>query len=207
MKYPNVVVRVQRFLEKGVCLSAEHADGRVNSLANEAEIIALIEKRFRTRASRVRAWCDTQLYDRASRQWIPFNIKVSTGGQDNAMNRKAIVYTFTTLAEDAIPARMNDNAMVDLIKTHGRTARNPAREYYYLYVDKRDGRVLARSMCDIQNYRDNASNLLQINWGAEKRASVKFKGLTAARRLIIRTIQTSLKKARAGSQRLVEYGV
>ena len=62
--------------------------------------------------------------------------------------------------------------MIDLIEDNKNNNRNILKEYYYIYIDKKDGTVMIKSLCDIQNYVSNPQNWLQINWAKEKLAPI-----------------------------------
>ncbi|NBS71334.1 hypothetical protein EBT31_20855, partial [bacterium] len=143
-------------------------------------------------------------HQKGKRVGIPLNIKVSSGGTDNALDKKAIVYSFSTLPEDKIPGAMCFNTMAQAIKHNPKLERDPWKEYYYLYVDKNDGTVLVRSMCDVQNYVSNPQNWLQIAWKREKALETHVNpDLAECYDRIRGTLADSLLKLFAGSHELL----
>jgi hypothetical protein len=152
-------------------------DGRVDSVFAEDTVISYVKAAVKhcsgvvVAVPKARHWHDIAVKWPGMERPYYFNIKVSTGGNDNACNKKALVCCFSTLEESKIPNSMTLNAMYDLIEEHRKTLRpaDHSGEYFYLYVDKLDGTVLIRSLCDIQAWVANPHNLLQINWTQEKK--------------------------------------
>jgi len=149
-------------------------DARIESLLREEDIIQAIQSRTKTTnyicsLPPPRHWYDFSFIDRKTELQYYINIKISNGGCVNAMNKKALVYTFTTLQDKEIPSTMNFNTLHKLLHTHSRGYRDPGKEYYYLYIDKKDKTVLVRSICDIEHWVSNPTNILQINWTKEKK--------------------------------------
>lgn len=171
--YPTTIRRVERYMQKtwnNDYFSKASLDGRYNSIKDEQTIIHHLSQNFIIeQAPCTRSWYDFKLHSKkGTHQPIPINIKVSRGQKDNALNKKAIVYSFTDLSENDIPKAMSFNKMSELIKKYKKKERDVRKEYYYMYVDKNDGRVIVRSLCDIQNYVNNNHNWLQIAWNKEK---------------------------------------
>ena len=97
---------------------------------------------------------------------IPFNLKISTGGTDNAFNKVAIIYTIT--GKEVVKRNMNFNLFFKLLQEMPKkTERDEMTEYHYLVVNKNDGRVLLKSILDIYEFKSNPCNYLQINWANE----------------------------------------
>jgi len=173
LKYPQVIRSIEKVLKDRIgneTFNSINTDGRINSIYDENMIIRILEKHYGDayvrRPTQSRNWYDVKV--KSQYTWIPFNIKVSTGGTDNALCKKAFVYSLSTLTEDEIPAAMSFNKMIELVENNKNTDREIEKEYYYIYIDKKDGTVMVKSMCDIQYYVANAQNWLQINWSKEK---------------------------------------
>jgi hypothetical protein len=186
--HPTVLQHITKFLESNspyfqFCVASR--DGRINSITDEDHIINLLETKFGdllVRPSSTRHWYDFIIHDiqqqgtntntntKTEGISIPCNLKISQGGTNNALSKKAIVYTFSTLDEKDIPSNMSFNKMIDLIENNKRSERSDDynKEYIYIYIDKKDRTVLVRSICDVQNYVSNPQNWLQINWTKEK---------------------------------------
>ena len=183
-RYSNVLQHMTEFLESNspyfqFCVASR--DGRINSITDEDHIINLLETKFgdlMVRPSSTRHWYDFIIHEIPQQGIdtptegisIPCNLKISQGGTNNALSKKAIVYTFSTLDEKDIPSNMSFNKMVELIDGNKRSERSDDynKEYIYIYIDKKDRTVLVRSICDVQNFVSNPQNWLQINWTKEK---------------------------------------
>jgi hypothetical protein len=179
--YPKVIKRLENIIKNNICstdFNLIQKDGRINSIYDEQYVIRILEdkygKDFVIVPPNNRNWYDIKLKIKIKKNiaWVPCNIKVSTGGTDNALCKKAIVYSFSNLTDVEIPKCMSFNKMVELIDIHKNKERNLLKEYYYIYVDKKDGTVIIKSLCDIQNYASNAQNWLQINWKKEKLSKI-----------------------------------
>ena len=178
LKYPKVITNIEHILKNHILHKDFHRinkDGRINSLYDENMVIRILQEQYGNsyiqKPESSRNWYDVKI--KASKYWIPCNIKVSTGGTDNALCKKALVYSLSTLPEDKIPKSMSFNKMIDLIEQNKNNNRNILKEYYYIYVDKKDGTVMIKSLCDIQNYVSNPQNWLQINWAKEKQFTLE----------------------------------
>ena len=182
LKYPKAISKIEQTLKDHIDttrFNKNTTDGRINSIYDENMVISILEKRYGDsyirRPEKSRNWYDVKI--KSLNDWIPCNIKVSTGGPDNALCKKAIVYSLSTLPEDKIPKYMSFNKMIELVEEYKNTNRNITKEYYYIYVDKKDGTVMVKSMCDIQNYVSNPQNWLQINWAKEKQFTLENKNI------------------------------
>lgn len=173
MQYPSIIQRVETYMRtvaKDLPFCKASTDGRINSIRDETSVIERLREAFHVeKPTSTRHWYDVLLYPEVENaRPIPINIKVSCGGTDNALDKKAIVYSFTILEEDQIPGAMSFNGMCQLVKEYRKRERDTAKEYYYLYIDKNDGTVVLRSICDIQNMVSNPLNWMQIAWKKEK---------------------------------------
>jgi len=193
-------------------------DGRLSSMLSEKAVVNGIRSCIAKDDAEVivpsaRSWHDVAIKWGDAAAPYYFNIKISTGGQDNAFNKKALVFSLTTLSEESIPDCMSINTMFDLLMTHKRARRRQdcCGEYFYLYIDKRDGTVLIKSLCDIQAWASNPQNLLQINWRQEKAVAARGRGrgrnsvtIAPIRKRILIVIQDSLKKYFASCENLIK---
>lgn len=142
-------------------------DGRITSAVKETEYLTALKTGLATRWPTVtfempkeRYWYDVRINN------IPINLKLTTGGTDNAFNKVAIIYTLTGV--EVANRNMNYNAWFrQLRELPKKAARDPASEYHYLAVDKATGSVLLKSILDIHAYKTNPCNILQINWKHE----------------------------------------
>lgn len=169
-------------------------DGRIVSIEKEKDVVTAISNNFECIIPPPRHWFDIALM--FNEQLIYCNIKISTGKTDNAKQKKGIVHSLTNLHEKSIRNNMNFNKMHQLIHDHALDSRVYEREYYYIYLDKKDKSVIIRSMCDIMHFQSNPCNFLQINWDAEKKRTNidATDDLTESKKRILGTIAQSIKK-------------
>lgn len=169
--YPSVLKEASTFIKQRlryISLCTDSQDGRINSIKDEDTVLRCLNEKFRIQKPKDRYWYDVAIHDPETDKWIPINIKVSEGGCDNALNKKAIVFSYTTLEDKEIPGNLQFNKMIELIEDNMKDARNTSKEYYYMCVDKNEKDVTIRSLCDIQEFRSNPQNWLQIHWKKEK---------------------------------------
>jgi hypothetical protein len=193
-------------------------EARIDSLFQEDVIIKRLQADLPTKATLIvpnaRHWYDIAFKPRARGPTYYINIKISTGGCDNAFNKKAIAFSLSSLSVDDIPNTMSFNTLYDIVEANPRAQRNASKEYYFLYIDKHDGTVFARSICDIKHWVSNPTNILQINWAKEKK-HVKCGGGGGQRRqlsalpkngtrhVIFNTIRASLNRFCASCSRFL----
>lgn len=186
-------------------------EARIDSLIQEDAVIKRLQAGLPSRAvltvPKARHWYDVAFQPQTPGPTYYINIKISSGGCDNAFNKKAIAYSLSSLPVDDIPNTMSFNKLYDLVKEHPRARREPSKEYYFLYIDKRDGSVFARSICDIKHWVSNPNNILQINWAKEKKEQEKEKekGKTVrGRRHLMGTRHAMFTAIRASLERFCE---
>ena len=141
-------------------------DGRIDSAIKEPEFLNClktellkIQPKLDIEISKKRAWYDIKINN------IPINLKITSGGNDNANNKTAIIYTLTGQIVDE---SMNPNVMLENIKKLTvKNIRNKETEYHYLVYHKKTKKVLLKSILDIKKYNSNPCNELQIKWNYE----------------------------------------
>jgi len=177
-------------------------DGRITSSIKETEYLSLLEKRlkethpkleFETQP-RERYWWDFRVNK------IPFNLKLTTGGTDNAFNKVAIIYSISGI--EIKNKNMNYNKFFKILKEYPKkNTRDRMTEYHYLVINKTNGKVLVKSIFDIHSYKSNPSNDLQIDWSNEfKYIEFVIPDMNVKEKIqeLIKTIQISVQKAIAG---------
>lgn len=200
--YPEIIQAIQT---ESIKINIEYpteGDGRITSSIKETEYLSLLEMglkethpqlEFETQP-RERHWWDFRVNK------IPFNLKLTTGGTDNAFNKVAIIYSISGI--EIKNKNMNYNKFFKILKEYPKKdTRDRMTEYHYLVINKTNGDILVKSIFDIHSYKSNPSNDLQIDWSNEFRnidfvipdANVKEKI-----RQLIKTIQISVQKAIAG---------
>lgn len=142
-------------------------DGRITSAVKETEYLDKLEQRllesnpeFRIERPKARHWYDVRI------NGVPINLKLTTGGTDNAFNKVAIVYSIS--GEEIVKKNMNFNRWFEYLKGVGKkVTRDRASEYHYLVLNKESGELLFKSIFDIHSYKSNPCNDMQINWTQE----------------------------------------
>jgi len=169
------------------------SDGRLNSATLEKTVIdELIKLDNNIKKAKNREWFDFAYHD------YYINLKITTGKTDNAMNKKALLYSFTTNKINKIPNNMNFNKLSALSKMNVKTIRDD-KTYYYLVLFKDKRIPIIKSMIDIQNYVSNPCNFLQINWNKEYKYNLydydNDKPICYSMKRIFSIIQNSLRKS------------
>lgn len=200
-RYPVCIMVLYEFLQH-VCTSVKFCDtsedGRINSIMDEDTILKELIERFGERIIKPKSrYFYDFMFVQDENTRLPFNIKCSNGGTDNAMNKKAIVYSLTDLSNENIHSNMTYNVMRDKIDNNLKCKRDTSKEYYYIYIGKKDKTIIIKSLLDIQNKKSNPSNIFQIDWKAEKKVAHEFNcptNIETARDHIYDIIYNSLKK-------------
>ncbi len=150
----------------GLELTIHSEDGRVNSSLNETQIIReLCDNLPEIVVSKARNWCDITY------KGFPINIKITSGGSsDNCFNKKSLVFSLSQ--HSVIPSSMNMNELKTLLDKP--KPKRDFKEYYFLVFFKTKKLPLIKSLLDIQNFKSNPSNILQINWTKEYDAMSRF---------------------------------
>ncbi len=180
---------------------SQEGDGRITSAVKEAEYLKQLEGGLKQQHPSLcfelqpveRWWWDFRVNS------IPFNLKLTTGGTDNAFNKVAILFSIS--GKEVEKRNMNYNQFYKVYKESvKKTQRDPMTEYHYLVVQKQTGKILLKSIFDIHSFKSNPCNDLQINWSHEfqhihyKTPDDKYIEKT---RELLTTIQTSVKQAMA----------
>ena len=172
-------------------------DGRIASAVKETEYLDKLEARllavnpaFQVERPKARFWYDVRI------NGIPINLKLTTGGTDNAFNKTAIAYSMS--GEEMLKKNMNFNKwfkyLRDMVK---KESREIASEYHYLVLNKNTGAVLFKSIFDIHSYKSNPCNDMQISWAQEflnadyRIAVSEYKGKV---RELLKTVQKSVRQ-------------
>jgi hypothetical protein len=156
----------------GITKFGSGEDGRLNSALMEKKYLDMLEEKLTRADARIvvqrppaRHWYDIMINN------IPINLKLTSGGSDNAFNKTAITYTLLGCVNPDMSAiNRGFSEWYEYIKTHHdpTSKRNPEKEYHYLVINKNTpSRVLFKSIIDINTYRSNPSNILQIKWKHE----------------------------------------
>ncbi len=170
-------------------------DGRITSAIKEKEYLDLLTTGLQAADSKIqierpkdRAWYDIRI------QGIPINLKLSTGGTDNAFNKTAVIFTLT--GKELTKKNINFNKWYkELCLSDRKMTRDKNTEYHYLVVDKQTHKVLLKSILDINTYKTNPCNILQINWDNEfKNIEYSCENFIEKSMELLKTIQSSLRQ-------------
>lgn len=148
-------------------LEANHEDGRIVSAMNEKDILTRLNDKLlelnpemKITIPKHRHWFDIMIDD------IPINLKLTTGGTDNAFNKNALLFSLTGRVDETNCGTF-DRLLQNIQKYRLKATRNKLTEYHYLVINKRTGQFLFKSIFDICTYVANPCNILQINWRHE----------------------------------------
>ena len=139
--------------------SSNHEDGRVNSIDDEASIIALLKTLYGddVEEPKARHWWDVKIFGH------PVQIKSSSfAGADNFSSKAAILYALTQLDEEQVQVkswRQFEEALL------GTATHDNNRDYFIITLNKTDGKVYLTSLKTLNKLQPNGNNLpFQINW-------------------------------------------
>lgn len=166
--YSQIIHALKEECKKINLIFSKTGDGRITSANKENEYLSALEKGLKERHPSLRFehqpvdrwWWDFRINS------IPVNLKLTTGGTDNAFNKVAIIYSISGIEVEK--KNMNFNQFYKVIKECPKKGkRDPMTEYHYLVVNKNDGQILLKSILDIHTFKSNPCNDLQINWANE----------------------------------------
>lgn len=173
-------------------------DGRIESAVRETEyldklndILFAANPDFWIVRPKARCWYDIKINE------IPINLKLTTGGTDNAFNKKAIAYSLS--GDDNVPSNSNFDKWFDhLKKMPKKVNRDRSSEYHYLVLNKNTGQLLFKSIFDIYSYKSNPCNDMQISW-AQEFLNADYKVVSnedykAKVRELLKTVQKSVRQ-------------
>lgn len=192
------------------CTYSKEGDGRITSAVKEAEYLDALtsalmdyDPSFQFVRPKERYWYDIAI------NGIPINLKITSGGTDNAFNKVAILYTMT--GQEVTKRNMNYNQWFQLVRNAAqKEVRDKQTEYHYLVVEKQTGHIILKSILDIHAYKSNPCNDLQINWAHEfKHAdyTINDSAFQEKTKELLRTVQQSVRQAVAGMRDFAEADV
>jgi hypothetical protein len=154
-----------------VAEQAINGEGRVSSLVDEENVIEwlLNHPKWKNYVSvtNLRGAGDIVVkdYDENHPPHL-INIKSTNLTTDNATSIVGFAYGLTNLSLNELPTRMNEKKLIELIKTRPNELKT--KDYYYLVFDKKNmSNVSLRPLKDVEYWKPNPSNRLQIDWGNE----------------------------------------
>ena len=209
--YNQIITAIREMCGKIALTFVKEGDGRITSAVKEKEYLTLLDKNLKETHPSLkfemqpadRWWWDFRV------NTIPFNLKLTTGGTDNAFNKVAILYSIT--GKEETKRNMNFNQFFTILKeTAKKSKRDKMTEYHYLVVNKDNGATLLKPILDIHTFKSNPCNDLQINWANEFKhmdsvtpdADFRLKELQ-----LLKTVQTSIKQAIASMSAFANAGL
>jgi hypothetical protein len=207
--YEQIIQAIKDVCAKINLIYSKDGDGRITSAVKEREYLNLLEKGLKENHPSL-----TFEHQPADRWWwdfrvnsIPINLKLTTGGTDNAFNKVAIIYSIS--GAELEKKNMNYNQFFKTIKECPKKAqRIHMTEYHYLVVNKNTGGILLKSIFDIHTFKTNPCNDLQINWNNEFNhidfVSTDFKEKIKE---LLKTVQASVKQAIEGMKEFAEGNI
>ncbi len=197
IKYNKTIKLIKEQCNNINMVFSKLGDGRLTS--------AIKEKEYLDKLSNILKFCDSNInIERPPlRHWydikingIPINLKITTGGTDNAFSKTAISYCITG---KECKKNLNFNEWYDTFNNGNiKRIRDKTTEYHYLVIMKNTGDILLKSLLDIHSYKSNPSNILQINWNNEFLNSKYITDDCNYRRkilVLLETIQKSVKQS------------
>ena len=210
LAYNNTITAIKEACSNINLTYSNDSDGRIVSAIKEKEYLTTLQKSlnithptFNIEIPKDRFWYDIRINE------IPLNLKLTTGGTDNAFNKEAIIYTLS--GTDVEKKNMNFSIFWEkCISCQKKDIRDKSTEYHYLVVDKNTGKILLKSILDIHTFKTNPCNIMQINWKNEFNhihyvtPDSDFKEKTKE---ILKTIQTSIKQYISSAQKFADANI
>jgi hypothetical protein len=173
-----------------VAEQAINGEGRVSSLVDEENVIEWLLKHPKWKnyvsVTNLRGAGDMVVKDYDESHPIHLiNIKSTNLTTDNATSIVGFAYGLTDLSLNELPSRMNEKKLIELIKTRPNNLKS--KDYYYLVFDKKNMSNLSlRPLKDVEYWKPNPSNRLQIDWGNEfHNQNVTNESDVSAKRIIV----------------------
>lgn len=174
------------------------ADGRVNSINDEKKLIKKLVE-----------YCKSQkipIYEPPPRFWYdimidgkPVQIKSSScNAADNWSSKKALLYALTDMTIKEIDSSSNKHSDVQELLSSRLLQDNEPRDMDILIVNKNDGRVHHRKLCQLQKLTPNGNNLpFQIHWGINLKSSPQPRSMSESAKFIFEAYLTSIERKRS----------
>lgn len=173
MDTPKILNDIVQYLKNISFKISENVEGegRAGSLNDESSIKKLLFscEEFKKYIYKVppRRFGDILVEDPGSGQIYVVNIKTSLGGTDNVTSKLGFLYAFTDIKYEDLPSRIDWKTFDRLLKKH--KADIPNKDYWFLCVNKNDTQdILIRGCKQINYYKENPTNFLQVDWKKEK---------------------------------------
>lgn len=193
MKIFNDILNV---IKNSNLIAESHKDGRTGSVIDEENIINLLKEELGNviEEAEARSSKDMIAIDPETKKRYYINIKTSErGSADNAYSSLALLHAFTDISTEELSngslggkysCRISDKKFQTLLEQR---KKDTDRDYYFLNLDKKDMTryPIIRGLKEIEHWKTNAKNNLQIDWGKESRSEGKKRSFEQAYQDII----------------------
>lgn len=146
--------------------NTDSKDGRINSVKDEDDIVDILlnsELKDYIVIQGIRKVADV-IFDIGTEK-VYFNIKTTNGkSADNIFSKLGTLIAFTDIDEKDLKNSISWNEFTELLINN---SKETDRDYYYLVVDKNNGRVMIRGLKELNTIKSNPSNILQMEWYKE----------------------------------------
>jgi hypothetical protein len=146
-------------------LSNNFDDGRINSIANEDEILKILETEFNVLKPRARDWYDFAIEENGN--FYPVNIKITnTKGNDNLSSKLGLYYALT----GKIPSFPNEIKWGLFFQELGNNIEKNNLDYYFLVINKENSQdIFINSLKQLHSLTPNGNNLpFQCHWNRNR---------------------------------------
>jgi hypothetical protein len=207
--YEQIIQAIKDVCAKINLIYSKDGDGRITSAVKEDEYLQQLKKGLKENHPSL-----TFEFQPVARWWwdccvntLKINLKLTTGGTDDACSKVAIIYTIC--GSEPKNKNMNFNKFWEIIKACQKKAvRDPMTELHYLAVNKNTGEFLLKSILDIHTYKTNPCNDLQINWKNEfAEIAYRTTDYKAKIRELLKAVQTSVNQSIQGKKDFAEGNI
>ncbi len=195
-RLPLIMYKIQKFLKtQAFEFSNQNADGRVNSIIDEDEVIKLLVNKFgnKIKKPKIRMWYDILALDDIH-GWIPINIKTTTTlTSDNTGNLAMCVYAYTDEILDIQRNKSYENGKMSIILfnklKNKKYNKSNKKDYYFIVLNKTDATdIIVNSVKGLTTLTPNINNLpFQVTW--DKNRVFKYENINKKIKLFIECLQ------------------
>ena len=195
-RLPMIMYSIQKYLQSmNIQFSSQNDDGRINSCADEDEIIKLLIQKFndKIKKPKSRMWYDILAYDYLY-GWLPINIKTTnTYTSDNTGNFAMCVYAYTDekLCLDIDKSYENGKMSLLFLEKIKNKQYNyiQKKDYYFLVLNKSNCKdIIINSVKGLNKLTPNINNLpFQVCW--DKNRIFHYDSIHKKIRLFIECLQ------------------
>jgi hypothetical protein len=169
MPIPQILIDIKKHLEsEKICFSKQTLDGRTNSCMDEKTVVEILLNKFPDciKEQKIRHWFDIAV--KHNDIYLPVNIKITTmKSADNVGNLAACVMAYTDTKLELNKDYQNGKLSKILLKSlnEGKFNNDCNKDYWFLVINKINGKVVINSMLGLTHITPNLNNLpFQIKW-------------------------------------------